>query len=185
MRQILFVIDMQNDFVAAGGALSFPAAREIIPFVTGKVQEALSRGQEVLFTLDTHIPGDAEFQKFPLHCLEGSTGQALIPELQALIAPYEETGRIKLLKKNRYSAFFNTDLDAWLGLTPGSAKAKVSEVEMVGVCTNICCFFTAEELANRDIPVKALARGMASFDLAAHGFALEQMQSVLGIQVVT
>ncbi|GEA14737.1 MAG: hypothetical protein PWR22_2392 [Moorella sp. (in: firmicutes)] len=184
MRRILFVIDMQNDFVAEGGALSFPAAREIIPFITGKVKEALSQGREVLFTLDSHVPGDAEFQKFPPHCLEGTPGQALIPELQALIAPYEKTGQIKLLKKNRYSAFFNTDLDAWLGLVTGSFKEKVSQVDLVGVCTNICCFFTAEELANRDIPVKAFARGMASFDPAAHGFALEQMQSVLGIQVV-
>lgn len=184
MRRILFVIDMQNDFVAEGGALSFPAAREIIPFITGQVKEALSRGREVLFTLDTHAPGDAEFQKFPPHCLEGTPGQALISELQAIIAPYEETGQIKLLKKNRYSAFFNTDLDAWLGLAPGSTKEKVSEVELVGVCTNICCFFTAEELANRDIPVRALAHGMASFDPEAHRWALDQMQQVLGLQVV-
>ncbi|CEP66941.1 Isochorismatase-like [Moorella glycerini] len=184
MRRILFVIDMQNDFVAEGGALSFPAAREIIPFITSKVKEALSQGQEVLFTLDTHAPGDAEFQKFPPHCLEGTSGQALIPELQALIAPYEETGQIKFLKKNRYSAFFNTDLDAWLGLTPGSPMEKVSQVDLVGVCTNICCFFTAEELANRDIPVRVLAEGMASFDLEAHRWALNQMRQVLGLQVV-
>ncbi|MGI9861136.1 isochorismatase family cysteine hydrolase [Moorella naiadis] len=184
MRQILFVIDMQNDFVAEGGALSFPAAREIIPFVTDKVQEALSRGQEVLFTLDSHVPDDAEFAKFPPHCLEGTPGQALIPELQTIIAPYEETGQIKLLKKNRYSAFFNTDLDVWLGLVPDSPMVRVNQVDLVGVCTNICCFFTAEELANRDVPVKALARGMASFDPAAHEFTLKQMQGVLGIQVV-
>ncbi|AKX93080.1 cysteine hydrolase family protein [Neomoorella thermoacetica] len=183
MRHILFVIDMQNDFVAEGGALSFPAAREIIPFVSSKVKQALSRGMEVLLTLDTHIPGDAEFQKFPPHCLEGTPGQALIPELQAIIAPYEGTGQIKFCKKNRYSAFYNTDLDAWLGLTPGSPGERVSQVEMVGVCTNICCFFTAEELANRDIPVRILAQGMASFDPGAHRWALDQIRRVLGLQV--
>lgn len=184
MRQVLFVIDMQNDFVAEGGALSFPAAREIIPFVAEKVKEALSRGQEVLFTLDTHVPGDAEFQKFPPHCLDGTPGQDLIPELRALIAPYEGTGQIKLLKKSRYSAFYNTDLDAWLGLVPGSPMEKVGQVDLVGVCTNICCFFTAEELANRDISVRVLARGMASFDPEAHRWALAEMRRVLGLQVI-
>lgn len=182
MRKVLFVIDMQNDFVAEGGALSFPAAREIIPFVTGKVKEALAGGREVLFTLDSHTPDDAEFKKFPPHCLVETHGQQLIPELLEIIAPYQGTGQIKILTKNRYSAFFNTDLDAWLA--PAGGRAKVTEVEMVGVCTNICCFFTAEELANRDIPTRVFAQGMASFDPEAHRAALGQMQSVLGIEVV-
>ncbi|HBG00917.1 MAG TPA: hypothetical protein DDW87_05020, partial [Firmicutes bacterium] len=50
------------------------------------------------------------------------------------------------------------------GLAPGSQRLPVDEVELVGVCTNICCYFTAEELANRDVPVKVHARGVASFD---------------------
>jgi len=184
MRKVLFVIDMQNDFVAEGGALSFPEARQIVPFVVGKVKEALAQGQEVLFTLDTHTPEDREFQKFPPHCLEGTPGHELIPELKEVIQPYQGTGKIHFLKKSRYSAFFGTDLETWLGLAPGSPKKKVDEVELVGVCTNICCFFTAEELANRDIPVTAYAEGMASFDVTAHTFALEQMRTVLGIRVV-
>ncbi|MCG0278572.1 MAG: isochorismatase family protein, partial [Thermanaeromonas sp.] len=77
MRKVLFVIDMQNDFVAEGGALSFPEARQIVPFVVSKVREALAQGQEVLFTLDTHTPEDKEFQKFPPHCLEGTPGHDL------------------------------------------------------------------------------------------------------------
>ncbi|NLW07665.1 MAG: cysteine hydrolase [Clostridia bacterium] len=182
MRKVLFVIDMQNDFVAEGGALSFPAAREIVPFVIDKVKEALAQGWEVLFTLDTHTPDDAEFKKFPAHCVAGTRGQELIPELLEAIAPYQDTGQIKMLTKNRYSAFFNTDLDAWLAAADG--RAKVTEAEMVGVCTNICCFFTAEELANRDIPVRILAQGMASFDPEAHRWALDQMRWVLGLELV-
>lgn len=182
MRKVLFVVDMQNDFVAEDGALSFPAAREIVPMVSSKVKEALEQGREVLFTLDSHTPDDAEFKKFPPHCLVETSGHELIPELRQIIAPYQGTAQVKLLRKNRYSAFFNTDLDAWMA--PAEGRAKVSQVEMVGVCTNICCFFTAEELANRDIPTIVFARGMASFDLQAHKAALEQMGSVLGVEVV-
>ncbi|MGI9953526.1 isochorismatase family cysteine hydrolase [Moorellaceae bacterium AZ2] len=184
MRKVLLVIDMQQDFVSEGGALSFPAAREVIPFIAGKIKEALDQRREIIFTLDTHTPGDAEFQKFPPHCLEGTPGHDLIPEFKEIISPYEGIGQVYFLKKNRYSAFYGTELEKILGLTPGSSKERVAEVELVGVCTNICCFFTAEELANRDIPVVAYAQGMASFDPEAHKFALEQMRSVLGIKVV-
>lgn len=181
MRKVLFVIDMQNDFVSGDGALSFPAARGIIPFVVGKIREALAGGREVLFTLDTHVHGDAEFNKFPAHCIEGTPGHELIPEIKEIIEPYKSTGKVKILKKNRYSAFYNTDLDTWLD--PPDKGERVDEVEMVGVCTNICCFFTAEELANRDIPVTVWTRGMASFDPEAHRLALQQMRDILGADV--
>lgn len=184
MRKVLMVIDMQEDFVGETGALSFPAAREIIPFVAQKIRSAITQGHEILFTLDTHFPEDREFQKFPPHCIEGTPGHSLIPELKAIIVSPKYEGQIYFLKKNRYSAFYGTDLDNWLGLTPDSQKEKVTEVELVGVCTNICCFFTAEELANRDIPVIAYAQGMASFDHTAHTFALEQMRRILGVKVV-
>lgn len=182
MRRVLMVVDMQNDFVAAGGALSFPAAREVLPFIREKVEEALARGEEVVFTLDTHRPGDLEFTKFAPHCLEGTWGRELVPELKAL-ADSAASGQVLLLPKSRYSAFFGTPLEEYLGLTPGAERPRVDEVELVGVCTNICCFFTAEELANRDVPTRAHACGMASFDPEAHAFALAQMKKVLGLSV--
>ncbi|NMA60857.1 MAG: cysteine hydrolase [Firmicutes bacterium] len=184
MRRVLIVVDMQNDFVAEGGALSSPSAREIIPFVKERVQRALQADDEVIFTLDTHFEDDAEFEKFPPHCLKNSWGQELILELQELLDG-QVAEQVHFVEKNRYSAFFQTDLEEYLGLIKGSKRQRVDEVELVGVCTNICVFFTAEELANRDIPTRVYAQGVASFDLDAHIFALEQMQSVLGVEVVT
>ena len=182
MRQVLIVVDMQNDFVAQKGALSSPAAREVLPFVQEKVRAALKSGKEVVFTLDTHQEDDAEFDKFSPHCLEGSWGQQLVPELKALTEGRES--QVHLVEKNRYSGFYQTDLEEYLGLTEGAERERVAEVELVGVCTNICCFFTAEELANRDVPTKVYAQGMASFDQDAHTFALSQMKSVLGAEVI-
>ena len=42
------------------GALGSPAAREIVPFVA-KGAKVLQNGDEVVFTLDTHLEDDAEF----------------------------------------------------------------------------------------------------------------------------
>lgn len=183
MRRVMIVVDMQNDFVAETGVLSSPAARKIVPFVRGKVQEALQAGDEVVFTLDTHEEDDAEFVKFAPHCLRGSWGQQLIPELQELIQD-QTADQVHFVEKNRYSAFFRTDLEEYLGLSGAGQRQSVHEVDLVGVCTNICCYFTTEELANRDVPVRVYAQGVASFDQEAHLFALGQMQSVLGVDVV-
>ena len=182
-RRVLLVIDMQRDFVSEGGALSFPAAREILPFVREKVRKALQEGWEVVFTLDTHKEDDLEFKKFPPHCLEGTEGHRLVPELEELISPYLESGQVSLVRKSRYSAFHATDLEDFLGLKTAAGREALRETELVGVCTNICCFFTAEELANRDVPVRTYARGLASFDGQAHACALDQMEHVLGITV--
>ncbi|NMB02138.1 MAG: cysteine hydrolase [Firmicutes bacterium] len=182
MRTVLIVVDMQNDFVAEEGALSSSAAREILPFVQERVKAALQAGHEVVFTLDTHIADDLEFEKFAPHCLKGSWGHQLVPELQELLDD-QFSGQVYFVEKNRYSAFYGTDLAEHLGLAAGSEQRRVDQVELVGVCTNICCYFTAEELANRDVPTKVYAKGVASFDQKAHEFALEQMQSVLGIVI--
>ncbi|NLA59252.1 MAG: cysteine hydrolase [Firmicutes bacterium] len=183
MRRVLIVVDLQNDFVAEEGALSSPAAREIVPFIRRKVQEALQTGDEVVFTLDTHLEDDAEFAKFPPHCLKDSWGHELIPELRELVS--EETAdQVYFVEKSRYSAFYKTELEDYLGLAEDSTRKPVDQVELVGVCTNICCYFTAEELANRDVPTRVYEKGVASFDQEAHRFALEQMRSVLGIEVV-
>lgn len=50
--EILIVVDMQNDFVS--GALGTPEAGEIVPYVVGRVVEGMNRGEEILFTRDTH-----------------------------------------------------------------------------------------------------------------------------------
>jgi nicotinamidase/pyrazinamidase len=174
---------MQNDFVDERGALNSPAARKIVPFIRQQIERALQAGDEIVFTLDTHFEDDPEFTKFPPHCLTGSWGQKLIPELQELLGD-QVADQVHWVEKNRYSAFFQTDLEEYLGLAQGSNRKAVDEVELVGVCTNICCYFTAEELANRDIPTKVYAQGVASFDQDAHVFALGQMQSVLGVEVI-
>ena len=183
MRKVLIVVDMQNDFVAEDGVLSSQAARAIVPFVKERVRKALEAGEEVVFTLDTHLEDDLEFDKFAPHCIKGSWGHELIPELGELLRP-DIMGQVHFVEKNRYSAFFQTDLEDYLGLGLDANRQRVDEVELVGVCTNICVYFTGEELANRDVKTSVSEQGVASFDLEAHHFAPAQMKSVLGIEVL-
>lgn len=165
------VIDMLNDFVDEKGSLFCgPASRAILPFVVKTVQKARGVGEPVFFIADRHLADDKEFEMFPPHCIAGTEGAAVCPELEP------KKGEI-IVPKRRYSAFFGTDLDLRL------RELGVSEIILVGVCTNICVFFTAADARMRGYKVTVLRDGVASFDEAAHRFALEQMEKVLGARI--
>lgn len=174
-KRALLVVDMLKDFIDSDGALTCgEEAQQIIPFVLDKVKEFVAQGQPIIFIMDAHDPEDLEFKRFPRHCIFGTTGARLIDPLAALVEEYSFA--MKVLK-NRYSGFFRTNLNEIL------RDLEPVEIEVVGVCTNICVLYTVEELCNRDYNVIVHSKGVASFDQEAHEWALRQMDSVLGARV--
>jgi len=173
MSRVLLVVDMLEGFLRKGYPLyCSERAAAIIPFVRQKVEEYARSNELVIFIADNHDPDDLEFKKFPPHCLKGSKESEVIPELKGIAK------REVYVPKKRYSGFFGTNLEELL------KKEKPELVEVVGVCTNICVLYTVEELANRDYKVRVFRQGTASFDQDAHEWALKQMQSVLGAELV-
>ncbi len=162
-QSAVLVVDMLNDFIRPDGALYCgPQSEAIVQPITERLEQARERGEGIIYTCDRHRPDDPEFKMFPPHCVAGTVGAEVIAEL----TPKE---RDRVIPKRRYSAFFGTDL---------------SLIELVGVCTNICVFFTAADARNLAYPVTVNAGRVASFDENAHKFALQQMESVLGVTVV-
>ncbi len=175
MRALL-VVDMLEDFVAAGGSLYCgESAERIVPFIEEKIREYLAGGDLVVFICDNHAPDDREFSRFPRHCVKGTPGAQVIERLR--LAAANGGGKVYTVSKQRYSGFYGTDLERIL------KENRVDQVGVVGVCTNICVLYTVEELCNRDYDVVVYRRGVASFDEEAHNFALKQMASVLGARI--
>ena len=131
---ILVVVDMQNDFVT--GALGTPEAREIAPRVADRVAEAAGRGEELLFTRDTHGPDYLDTQegrKLPVpHCVRGTEGWELVPELRESAA-----GRTILDKP----AFGSAELGRLLAERNG--REPIRKVTLIGLCTDICVISNA------------------------------------------
>ena len=168
----LLIIDMIKDFIHADGALYCgDTSRKIIPFIQGKIDEFQRSNDLVVFICDSHEEDDLEFKMFPKHSVAGTEGSEIIDEL-----PVKEKDII--IKKKRYSAFYETNLDVIL------KENDVSEVTVVGVCTSICVMDTVGDLRNRDYEVIVYKKGVADFDQKAHRFALQRMSNIYGAKVV-
>ncbi len=164
--RMLVVVDMQNDFVT--GVLGSEAAQTIVPHVVRRVEEAVRAGDTVVFTQDTHgadYLDTQEGKKLPVpHCLKGSRGWEIIPQLQGLAKG------CKLVEK---PAFGSQDL-AHL-----AASECYNQIELIGVCTDICVISNAMLLkaALPEAEISVDAAGCAGVSQQAHENALAAMQA--------
>lgn len=153
----LLVIDMQNDFVAEGGALHVPDARATVPRVSDLLQRARAGGARVVYSQDTHTDGDPEWDIWPEHARRDSWGWQIIDELTP------QPGDT-VITKVRYDAFYATELDHLLRLW--EARTLV----ICGTVANICVHYTAASAALRwyevVLPSDATS-ALEPFDLAA------------------
>lgn len=175
MKRVLMVVDMLSDFISPGGPMFCgEQAREITPFVVKKVKEFVDAKLPIIFIMDAHDPEDLEFKRFPVHCVYGTPGAQLIKDIADEIEEYSFAMKVH---KSRFSGFFRTNLNVIL------RDLEPDQVEVVGVCTNICVLYTVEEMVNRDYKVIVFKDGVSSFDLEAHAWALKQMETVLGAEI--
>ncbi len=162
---------MLNDFIRENGKLYIGNDGEKIISPIQKELERFRQGKKPVFYIcDCHRPDDKEFNLFPPHCLSGTEGANIIEELKPSKDDF-------IIHKRRYSGFFQTDLDISL------REEEIKELELVGVCTNICVLYTAASARMLDYKVTVLKDAVASFDQGAHDFALKQMKDILGVEI--
>ena len=146
-KKVLVVVDMQNDFIT--GALRNENAIKIVDNVVNRVQEAVDNDEYIFFTRDTHL-GDyletLEGKNLPVpHCIEGTNGWKIIDELKPFLVYAEQV-------VDKYT--FGSEL-----LGQYIQYLDFSEIELVGVCTDICVISNAMLLKahfpNKPITVNA------------------------------
>lgn len=171
-RRVVIVVDMLRGFLEPGRPLDCgDAARAIIPAVRRRIEAEMARGATILWVADNHAADDKEFAMFPPHCIRGTAEAEVIPELADLVNPEN------LLPKTRYSGFYGTNLAERL------ARLRPDIITVVGVCTDICVMHTVADARNRDYAVTVPADCVATFNPAAHRFALDHLRRVLGAMV--
>lgn len=128
MSKLLVVIDMQNDFIT--GSLGTPEAQGIVKKVKARINQAVKNNEKVAFTRDTHNANYLQTQEgrqLPVeHCVRYTKGWEIEKSLQVANA--------EVFDKDTFGSL---DLAHYLLMNPQE------EVELVGVCTDICVISNA------------------------------------------
>lgn len=168
MKKCLIVIDYQNDFVC--GALGFPKAVELEERIEQKIRKYHENGDDVLFTLDMHNKDylkSREGRYLPVeHCIQGTDGHDFYGTVNA-----KRKASDKCFTK---SAFGSDKLYDYLKKTP------YSQIELVGVVTNICVISNAvlAKTAQPETDISVDAECVASNSDELNNMALKVMRSM-------
>ncbi|MCY9517627.1 cysteine hydrolase family protein [Paenibacillus apiarius] len=181
-KKALIHIDYTKDFVAADGALTCGAPGQAIEGrITKITKEFMQNGEFVVFAIDIHMENDPfhpEAKLFPPHNMEGTDGRKLFGQLEELYQTNKDADNVYWMDKTRYSAFAGTDLELQL-------RARgISELHLVGVCTDICVLHTAVDAYNKGFELVVHEDAVASFDAEGHVWALRHFKGSLGAAVV-
>lgn len=167
MRNILVVIDMQNDFIDA--ALGTKEACAIVPRVLDKMKEYVP--EDIYATRDTHPENYLETREgryLPVaHCIEGSDGWQIRSEIEKLLL------KDHIINKPTFGSEKLADL-----LEAENAKEEL-DVTFVGLCTDICVVSNALLLHARlpEINISVDSACCAGVTPEKHEAALETMRS--------
>lgn len=182
MKKALLNIDYTHDFVAADGALTCGEPGQVLhDYILKLTQDFVQEGNFVAFMIDLHDENDPfhpETKLFPPHNLKDSPGRKLYGDLEAYYQEVKDLKHVLYRDKTRYSAFAGTDLAIKL------REREITEIHLVGVCTDICILHTAVDAYNQGFEIVVHEQGVASFNQKGHEWALEHFTNCLGATVI-
>ena len=180
-RDILLVVDLQNDFLP-GGALAVPGGDAVVP-----IANALARRfAHVALTQDWHVPGHASFASshpgkaaydtmmlaygeqvlWPHHCVQGTFGAAFadtldIPQAELIVRKGYHRD------VDSYSAFVEADGVTRTGLTGYLRERGFSRVFLAGLATDFCVAYSAYDARHAGFDVVVVEDACRAID--THG----------------
>lgn len=173
----LIVIDYTNDFVDGNLPVGEPAIA-IEERIVDITKQFLHNKDYVVMAVDLHDEKDhfhPETSLFPPHNIRNTAGRELYGRLGTLYEDKKES--IYYMDKTRYSAFAGTDLEMKL------RERGITEVHLIGVCTDICVLHTAVDAYNKGFSITVYEDATASFNAEGHEWALGHFKNSLGATV--
>lgn len=159
MKKTLIVVDMQNDFI--DGSLGTREAQAIVGKVKDKIKSYQENHGEIIFTRDTHTKdylNTNEGKHLPVeHCIAGTDGWKIADGLEIADAVYIDKPSFGYMDWKNYN---------------------LKEVEIVGLCTDICVVSNALiiKATYPEINVTVDASCCAGVTPKTHKAALETMK---------
>lgn len=168
MEKLLIVIDVQNDFV--NGALGTEEAQEILPYVVDKMKQY--RKGNIIATKDTHFDNYLKTQegsKLPVeHCVKNTLGWEFPQEISEYMKEYN----VSVIEKQ---SFASVEL---VEKVKQYVENGLKEVEIIGICTDICVVSNALLLKGHfpELKIKVDSACCAGTTVENHNHALSIMR---------
>jgi nicotinamidase/pyrazinamidase len=188
---IFWGVDVQADFMLPGGRLYVPGAEKLLPNIR-RLTDAARRGEVFLVsTGDFHSPNDPEFERFPPHCLKGTTGADLLPEaLTDNYARVENTTSAKLpedlsryrqiiLEKQTLDIFATRHVDELVERLGSAAQFVI-----FGVVTELCVSCAVRGLLERNRRVAVVRDAIEALTPQVGDKTLIELRN-MGVTLVT
>ena len=198
-RDILLIIDVQNDF-CPGGALAVPQGDEIVPAVNRLAAEFA----HVVLTQDWHPRGHASFASshpgkqpfettelaygkqilWPDHCVQGTPGAAFHAGLDV---PHAELVVRKGFRSaiDSYSAFLENDHRTPTGLAGYLKERGFQRITLCGLATDFCVFYSAIDGRAAGFEIGVVTNACRGIDVdGSLGRALRSMREA-GVSLLT
>lgn len=162
-KYAVLVVDMQKDGVEPGGAIFASVPDTVRANIARLVATARDHDWPVLHSQHGHRPDGSDFGVAghfeELSCVEGTEGIEFVAGMEP--APGEV-----VIRKRRYSAFHDTDLELVL------RQLGVSGLFVCGVLTDACVLSTVVDARARDFKVWAIRDALAGTTDHLHEAAL-------------
>lgn len=179
--KIIIIVDMQNDFIT--GSLGSPEAVEVRNKMIRYLNEQDYKNTKVIFTMDTHYSNylnTFEGQKLPIpHCIKDTEGWKIDKEIYNSIPDNKK----EIQFKRTFGSLELTDtlIDTLFNSYAEDTEIPLDEIEIeiIGVCTDICVVSNALILraCYPDIKIKVISELCAGTSKEAHKAALTVMSS--------
>ena len=198
MKTALLVIDVQNDFCPEG-ALEVAGGNEIVPYIN----KEMVKYDCVVLTQDWHPKGHSSFATshegknplelikmpygdqvlWPDHCIQGSKGAEFHPDLNI-----EQANAIIRKGSNpfidSYSAFFENDRKTSTGLDGYLKSLEIEKISLVGLATDFCVNYSAQDAANLGYKVSVLEKMCRAIDLNGSLAAAKSEMQDCGVEFI-
>ena len=162
IEKLLINVDMVNGFVKKG-AMADSYIQHIIPEHIKLMKKIKEDKEAIAIIKDTHKENCREFNRYPVHCVEGTEEAQLVEELEqfekdAFVYPKNSTSTI-------YAPNFIEDINKMVNL---------KEVIIIGCCTDICVLNLAIPLQNyfdqkdKDIKITIPKNAVETYNATHH-----------------
>lgn len=181
---VLWEVDTQTDFMLPGGKLYVPGAEKRIPNMRRLIDSARAEKALLISSTDQHSPNDPEFRRFPPHCVQGTSGAEIVPELKAADAVHVKNtnsanvpasvpaGKQIVIEKQTLDVFDNPATEKLLAQLPSD-----TEFIVFGVVTEFCVRLAAKGLLDRGRRVAIVIDAIETLDPAEGKRTLDELAS--------